>query len=377
LNGVWGTSLRDVFAVGDDGAILHFDGATWTSMTSGSTADLLAVWGMSSNQVYAVGSRGTVLFYDGTGWAVKDIAQDGLQIESMTSWNAVTDLKFKLDPGGTRNIYAATDRQGVYFSPNSGQDWINLLSPPYSVSALAVGSIYVASYGVFAYQGVGYIAGEVKDALTMIGLPQATVTTETGVWDATNADGIYVLPLVAGNYNLTADALGYKPETAYDVPARRDGNVVNFYLSDPPVYVRIDGVDLLGDSGVFEGAAGSIRPTAGTYSWSQSGDGGYLQVPYPYGWVQLAIEPHAGNQVLDVLVNGSSHGPVTAYSFYHPDIAQTIEALFGPLASLCNADIDQDGDVDGADVSGFVLGTQNGATLADLGAAFGRTDCLP
>ena len=34
LNGVWGSSGSDVFAVGYDGLILHYNGSSWTSMTS-------------------------------------------------------------------------------------------------------------------------------------------------------------------------------------------------------------------------------------------------------------------------------------------------------------------------------------------------------
>jgi hypothetical protein len=35
LHGVWGSSGSDVFAVGWDGTIVHYDGSSWSSMTSG------------------------------------------------------------------------------------------------------------------------------------------------------------------------------------------------------------------------------------------------------------------------------------------------------------------------------------------------------
>jgi hypothetical protein len=38
-------------------------------MTSGTGAHLMSVWGTSSNDVYAVGSNGTILHYDGTAWS--------------------------------------------------------------------------------------------------------------------------------------------------------------------------------------------------------------------------------------------------------------------------------------------------------------------
>ena len=34
---VWGTSSNDVFAVGDSGTILRYNGSAWSAMTSGTT----------------------------------------------------------------------------------------------------------------------------------------------------------------------------------------------------------------------------------------------------------------------------------------------------------------------------------------------------
>jgi cysteine-rich repeat protein len=61
LNGVWGTSAANVYAVGGGGTIVQFDGVnTWNKLTSNTTADLFAVWGTASNNIYAVGS-GTIM----------------------------------------------------------------------------------------------------------------------------------------------------------------------------------------------------------------------------------------------------------------------------------------------------------------------------
>ena len=65
---VWGSSSNDVFAVGEHGIILHYDGSSWTSMTVPPTEGLYDIWGNSSNDVYAVGSDGTIVHYDGTSW---------------------------------------------------------------------------------------------------------------------------------------------------------------------------------------------------------------------------------------------------------------------------------------------------------------------
>jgi len=69
LAGVWGSSGSDVFAVGWDGTILHYDGSSWSSMSSGTSNGLAEVWGSSGSDVFAVGSWGTIVHYDGSSWS--------------------------------------------------------------------------------------------------------------------------------------------------------------------------------------------------------------------------------------------------------------------------------------------------------------------
>ena len=69
LKGIWGSSGSDVFAVGSNGTILHYDGNAWSPMSSGTTDVLKGVWGSSGSDVFAVGSNGTILHYDGNTWS--------------------------------------------------------------------------------------------------------------------------------------------------------------------------------------------------------------------------------------------------------------------------------------------------------------------
>jgi hypothetical protein len=72
LNGVWGTSGNDVFAVGVAGLILHYNGSTWSQMPSGTTSHLSGVWGRSSTDVFAAGYEASaivILHYDGSDWS--------------------------------------------------------------------------------------------------------------------------------------------------------------------------------------------------------------------------------------------------------------------------------------------------------------------
>lgn len=65
LRDVWGSGDA-VFAIGDLGTILHFDGSQWKLSTE-SSDDLYDVWGTDADNVYAVG-RGSVLHFDGQTW---------------------------------------------------------------------------------------------------------------------------------------------------------------------------------------------------------------------------------------------------------------------------------------------------------------------
>ena len=70
LLGVWGSGPTDVWAIGGYGTILHYDGASWTSVTSGTMQYLGGVWGSGPKDVWAVGDNGTILHYTGAGWTL-------------------------------------------------------------------------------------------------------------------------------------------------------------------------------------------------------------------------------------------------------------------------------------------------------------------
>lgn len=68
LNGVWSNNDHDVWAVGDRGAILHFNGVRWDSINNPITANLYAIWGTGATDVWAAGEKGTILHYNGNRW---------------------------------------------------------------------------------------------------------------------------------------------------------------------------------------------------------------------------------------------------------------------------------------------------------------------
>jgi len=77
LNDVHGTQRGDdVWAVGDDGLVVHFDGDVWKQEPAHTSADLMGVWAQAANNVWAVGASGTILRRDAKGWSVFDSVPD-------------------------------------------------------------------------------------------------------------------------------------------------------------------------------------------------------------------------------------------------------------------------------------------------------------
>ncbi len=74
---IWGATTSDIFIVGFEGNIWHYDGSAWALMSdTGYERALQDAWGSAGDDVYIVGANivsgdgGAVLHYDGAGWAV-------------------------------------------------------------------------------------------------------------------------------------------------------------------------------------------------------------------------------------------------------------------------------------------------------------------
>jgi hypothetical protein len=77
LNGTWGSAPDDMWAVGDEGTILHHDGrevslfpsaATHSTFPSAGPSALFDVWGTGRESAWAVGAEGLILQWNGRTW---------------------------------------------------------------------------------------------------------------------------------------------------------------------------------------------------------------------------------------------------------------------------------------------------------------------
>jgi photosystem II stability/assembly factor-like uncharacterized protein len=70
LNGVWATSATNAWAVGAYGTILNWNGTTWSKVDQKLTSEALtAVWAANPADVWVTGGSGSLLHWDGRTWA--------------------------------------------------------------------------------------------------------------------------------------------------------------------------------------------------------------------------------------------------------------------------------------------------------------------
>lgn len=74
LERVWASGADDVWAVGEDGTILHgsASSSTWTASASPTKANLHSVWGVGPKDVWAAGD-GVLLHFDGEAWTMASV----------------------------------------------------------------------------------------------------------------------------------------------------------------------------------------------------------------------------------------------------------------------------------------------------------------
>ncbi len=77
---VWGDGDQ-VVAVGDEGAIVAFEGGRWLTHPAPSPLHLHGVWGRRADQVYAVGDFATVIEFDGSRW--REIHRLGMDVSAV------------------------------------------------------------------------------------------------------------------------------------------------------------------------------------------------------------------------------------------------------------------------------------------------------
>ena len=166
LHGVWGSSSDNVFAVGDGGTIIHFDGSDWSTQTSNTTNNLKGVWGISGTEVYAVGASGKILktVNVGTTWSSMSNTSSGLN----AIWGSSSTDIFAVGDSGTIRHY-----DGATWSSMSSNTTVKLLGVwgNSSTDVYAVGNSHMDGYWkrtVLHYNGTNWQMEETANGVTLM-----------------------------------------------------------------------------------------------------------------------------------------------------------------------------------------------------------------
>jgi hypothetical protein len=105
---VWGSAANDVWVVGQNGSIRHYDGRRWTRVSSPTKDNLLSIWGSAANDIWAVGANAAILHWDGQLWS-------SMKSPLQRSWRRVWGI-------GTTTVWLiAADGTVVNWN---GSDWL-------------------------------------------------------------------------------------------------------------------------------------------------------------------------------------------------------------------------------------------------------------
>lgn len=114
---IWVDGSGVAMAPGPPGMVLHYDGAAWTALSTGSPAQLRTVWGSAPNDVWAAGENGALLHYDGSRWSAAASGTSGTihrlwGTDAANVFAAVEDLS-----GGAVLRYDGSHWRTVHTSP--------------------------------------------------------------------------------------------------------------------------------------------------------------------------------------------------------------------------------------------------------------------
>ncbi|MBU0463795.1 MAG: hypothetical protein KKE12_09340, partial [Proteobacteria bacterium] len=105
INGIWGSSINNIYVVGDGGKITRSTNGTksksWKSIASPTKKDLNGIYGASDDYIYAAGDDGTILYYGGAAYKNK--------------WQEVPSITSQ-----TLNSVWGSDKTGIYAVGDNG-----------------------------------------------------------------------------------------------------------------------------------------------------------------------------------------------------------------------------------------------------------------
>jgi hypothetical protein len=124
LRGIWGASSTAIWAVGDAGTVLFYDGSDWTQTTIPTARNLRAVWGFAADDVWVAGN-GAIFHWDGAAWTEYDGACGLVAIWGASSndvWAAGYSCAMRWTGAGWNNVPGVMGH--TVFSTSADDVWV-------------------------------------------------------------------------------------------------------------------------------------------------------------------------------------------------------------------------------------------------------------
>ena len=151
LNSVWGSSPDNVWAVGQRGTIIHWNGQEWKKVDSGVEYYLNDIWGTSPDNIYAISlslsNNARLLHYDGTSW--NEITS---QIASLL--RSLGSIWF--DKNGTGYLSGSNI---LHYNGNNFNHQIQVPGFQFRVRGRSPADVFTSGFGgiVYHYNGVDWV----------------------------------------------------------------------------------------------------------------------------------------------------------------------------------------------------------------------------
>ncbi len=141
LRGIWGSGPNDIYVCGEGGLLLHSaDGQTWQQVGQGITqSDFWGLWGNSATDVFAFADPDGIFHFDGTTWS--KMTSNSNHAFDYASGGGVTDI-FALEAAGSAlNHYDGADWAPVASLNTPGVLWGDWVTRTYGYFVGVHGSI--------------------------------------------------------------------------------------------------------------------------------------------------------------------------------------------------------------------------------------------
>ena len=209
LNWIFGYGPEDVFAVGEGGVVLHFDGTRWREEPTPTEEDLWGVWGAGPTEpLWAVGGRGRA---EGQATLLRREAGVWTRVELPPLQRPGVDALFKVWGSGPDDVFVVGQRGAVlrFDGAEWTEDGVGTSQDLIAVWGTGPGDVFVVGgrgNGVAArFDGVGWTRFDLGptpglNGVVSTGPREVWVAGEVGTVGRLDAEGLLELeqpPLTA------------------------------------------------------------------------------------------------------------------------------------------------------------------------------------